>query len=124
MNQSPNATTKWKYCGVVCLTISFLSLLPQIHLWTVRGKEWHGAYVVSQGDEIFYSAYVNALINGRTRKNDPFGARDSSGSEPLPESIFSIQFLPAYVVAVPARMLGISASVAFIVLAGMAALAS
>jgi hypothetical protein len=99
-----------------------LSLIPQINLWIVRGRDWNGAYVSPQGDEAFYSAYVNALIDGRTRKNDPFGGKDTSSSEPLPESIFSIQFVPAYVVALPARIVGISASTAFIILIATAAL--
>ena len=99
-----------------------LSLIPQIHLWIVRGREWNGAYVSPQGDELLYSAYLNALINGRTRKNDPFGGMDSPPNSPLPESIFSLQSLPAYAVALPARALGISASTAFIVLIPVAAL--
>ncbi len=57
-----------------------LSLSPQIHLWMVRGRDWNGAYVIPQGDEPLYSAYINALIDGRTRRNDPFGAKDSSAS--------------------------------------------
>ena len=63
------------------------------------------------GDEPLYSAYVNALIDGRTRKNDPFGGRDSSAEAPLPESIFSIQFMPAYAIALPGadiRRLGLN----------------
>jgi hypothetical protein len=78
--------------------------------------------VSPQGDELLYSAYLNALIEGRARKNDPFGGKDSSESAPLPESIFSIQSLPAYAVALPARALGTSASTAFIVLIAVAAL--
>jgi hypothetical protein len=99
-----------------------LSLIPQFHLWLVRGRDWNGAYVSPQGDELFYSAYINALIDGRTRKNDPFGGKDSSASAPLPESIFSIQFVPAYAIALPARTFGVSASTAFIVLLAAAAL--
>jgi hypothetical protein len=75
-----------------------------------------------QGDELLYSAYINALIDGRPRKNDPFGGKDSSASAPLPESIFSIQSVPAYVIALPARTFGVSASTAFIVLNAVAAL--
>src|SRR2546422_7579237 len=101
-----------------------LSLIPQIHLWLVRGRDWNGAYVSPQGDEPLYSAYTNALIDGRTRKNDPFGGQDSSASAPLPESTFSIQFVPAYMIALPARTFGVSASTAFIVLIGVAALFS
>lgn len=99
-----------------------LSLIPQIHLWIVRGREWNGAYVSAQGDEVLYSGYINALIEGRKRKNDPFGARDNSTRAPLPESLFSIQFVPAYMIALPARAFDVSASTAFIVLIAAAAL--
>jgi hypothetical protein len=99
-----------------------LSLIPQLHLWFVRGREWNGAYVSSQGDELLYSAYLNAIIEGRTRKNDPFGGKDDSAKAPLPESIFSIQFIPAYAIALPARVLGASASTAFIVIVALVAL--
>ena len=109
-------------CAATCIAMVLLSFLPQIHLWLARGHDWNGAYLSPQGDEPLYSAYINALINGRTRKNDPFGGRDNSASKPLPESIFSIQFVPAYAVALPARALGLSASTAFIILIGVAAL--
>lgn len=99
-----------------------LSLTPQIHLWIVRGGEWNGAYVSPFGDEPLYAAYVNALVEGRTRKNDPFGGKDDSASSPLPESIFSIQFVPAYLIAMPARAFGLSVSKAFIIVTGVAAL--
>jgi hypothetical protein len=99
-----------------------LSLIPQIHLWIARGRDWNGAYVGPYGDELLYAAYVNALIDGRPRKNDPFGGKDSSASTPLPESLFSIQFVPAYAIALPARTFGVSASTAFIVLIAVAAL--
>ena len=99
-----------------------LAIIPQLNLWIVRGRDWNGAYVSLQGDELLYSAYINALIDGRTRKNDPFGGKDSSASAPLPESIFSIQFVPAYAIALPARAFGVSVSTAFIVLIVAAAL--
>jgi len=113
---------KWKWCGLVSLTMVLLSLLPQMHLWLVRGHEWNGAYVSAHGDEPLYSAYLNALIDGRSRKNDPFGGRDDSANAPLPESIYSIQFVPAIVIALPARALGVSASTAFIFLIALAAM--
>jgi len=65
---------------------------------------------------------MNALMDGRVRKNDPFDGRVSTPNAPLPESTFSIQFVPAYAIALPARILGISASTAFIVLIAAAAL--
>jgi hypothetical protein len=122
MNQLASYLTRWKWCALSSMAMVLLSLMPQIHLWVIRGLDWNGAYVSAQGDEPLYSAYVNALIDGRTRKNDPFGGKDSSASAPLPESLFSIQFVPAYLVALPARAFGASASTAFIVLIGVAAL--
>ena len=99
-----------------------LSLIPQIHLWIVRGRDWNGAYVGPYGDELLYAAYVNSLIDGRTRKNDPYGAKDDSADAPLPESFFSIQFVPAYAIALPARTFGVSVATAFIVVIAMAGL--
>lgn len=112
----------WKLCAAVCIAMLLLSLIPQLHLWFVRGRDWNGSYVSPQGDELLYSAYLNALIVGRTRKNDPFGGKDNSPNAPLPESIFSIQFVPAYAIALPARLLGLSASTAFIIVIALVAL--
>jgi hypothetical protein len=122
MITSPPSITAWKLCALMCLAMILLSLLPQIHLWLVRGRDWNGAYVSPQGDEPLYSAYINALIDGRSRKNDPFGGRDSLASAPLQESLFSIQFVPAYAIAVAARLSRVSASTAFIILTAAAAL--
>src|SRR5216683_1767846 len=97
MNRSPSDIAKWKLCAATSAAMILLSLIPQIHLWIVRGRDWNGAYVTSQGDEPLYSAYINALIDGRTRRNDPFAAKDDTSTSPLPESTFSIQFVPAYV---------------------------
>jgi len=88
--------------------------MPQIHFWFVRGSKWHGSYTILQPDELLYSAYVNALIDGRPRRNDPATGQDDHPQTPLPESLFSIQFIPAYAVAFLARAFGASASTAFI----------
>ena len=97
-------------------------MIPQLHLWLVRGREWNGAYVVIQGDETLYSGYLDALIQGRTRRNDSYAARDDKPQSPLPESTFSIQFIPPYVIAFLARLFHASASTAMIVLMPVAAL--
>ena len=94
-----------------------LSLYPQLLMWGSRGREWNGAYAQVHGDEWFYSAYIQALIDGRPRRNDPFTGRDDAPGNPQPESLFSIQFVPAYLIATPARIFGLSASTAFIWLA-------
>lgn len=119
---SSSYVVNWKWSILPALAILVLSLVPQLHFWLVRGSQWHGAYAILQGDETYYSAYINALIDGRPRRNDPFTGQDDHPQAPLPESLFSIQFIPPYVIALFARALGLSASTAFIVLAGAAGL--
>jgi len=113
MNQSK---IEWKWGAFAALAMTVLAIYPQINLWIARGKDWHGSYVLVQGDEIAYSAYINALIDGRPRVNDPFMGLDNVAAQPLPESLFSIQFIPAYAIAIPARVFHLSASTAFIFL--------
>lgn len=113
---------RWKWCIAVSLAMVLLSLLPQIHLWIVRGRDWHGNYVQIQGDEPLYAAYINSLAHGRTRRNDPYGGRDDNGAARLPESTFSIQFIPAYVISLLTRVCGASASSAMIALLGFGGL--
>ena len=115
---------EWKWGVLAALAVTIIGLYPQINLWIARGSEWQGSYALTQGDEVMYSAYVNALIDGRPRRNDPFNGRDVLPGQPAYESLNSIQFVPAYVVALPARLFGLSASTAFIVLLIAAAIAS
>lgn len=108
-----------KWCALASVAIVILAMFPQIYFWTVRGSEWNGAFSVVQGDELLYSSYVNALIDHRPRRTDPPTGRDDHSEAPLPESLFSVQFIPAYAVALCARLLGISASAAFVLLLGV-----
>ena len=110
---------EWKWGALAALAMTVIALYPQIDLWMERGSGWHGSYVLTQGDEVTYSAYVNALIDGRPRKNDPFNGRDGPY-----ESLHSIQFIPAYLVALPAKALGLTTSTAFIWLLVIAAIAA
>src|SRR4051794_36627775 len=92
----------WKFVLAPTLIVLFLAVYPQLNIWSVQGTGWHGAYVVSNYDEVAYSAYVNSLIDGKPRRNDPF-----IGKTDLPyESLYSIQVVPAYSIAVPARLIG------------------
>jgi hypothetical protein len=101
-----------KYVLISTVAVLILAIYPQVNIWSVQGSDWHGAYVVTNYDETAYSAYVNSLIEGRSRRNDPF-----MGWDDVPyESLYSIQAVPAYSIALPARALGLSASTAFIVL--------
>jgi len=114
----------WKLPALACLAMTLLSLIPQFHLWIVRGRNWNGTYATLQGDEFLYSAYVNALAEGRPRRNDPFAGRDDVPQSPLPESSFSVQFIPAYLLAFPARAFSLSTSTIFIVMLALGGLLS
>lgn len=107
-----NSSNTWKYVLISVVIVLFLAVYPQINIWMAQGASWNGAYVVSNYDEVAYSAYVNSLIDGRPRKNDPFTGRDDVQTE----SLYSIQFIPSYAIAIPARLLGVSASTAFLAL--------
>ena len=102
------------------LVVTFIAIYPQLNLWIARGSQWQGAYYVSNYDETAYSAYVNALAGGKPRKNDPFLGIDHADHE----SFYSVQFIPAYAVAAPARWLGLSTSSAFIILNLLIAISS
>src|SRR5262245_13143236 len=111
-------TGKWAFSAAVVVVI--ITSLPQLYLCYKRGPEWNGSYYYFDADEFAYSAYVNALIDGRPRRSDPYTGIDNGPYE----SLYSIQFIPAYLIAFPARMFGISASGSFIVLGTLVSVAS
>jgi hypothetical protein len=115
---------RWRLGLLAGVAVMFLALWPQLDLWLKPDRAWNGAYAYFDIDEEAYSAYLNSLIEGRARRNDPYTGREDGRGSSLPESLFSIQFIPAYAVALPARALGLSASSAFIVLAFIVPLAS
>ncbi len=112
MNES--SFSQWKWGIYASIAIMLLMLFPQISLWLQTGGNWQGSYVVLHTDEVAYSAYVNGIINGRERRYDPYTGRENSIEAPQAESLFSIQFFPSYLIAIPARILGVSASSSFI----------
>ena len=105
---------------LIAFLMAIITSIPQIHLWYVRGSEWNGSCAYSDWDEPAYMAYTNALIRGRPRRNDPYSGKDNGEFE----SLFSIQFLPAYAAAIPARLLGISSSSAFVLIGPLATIAT
>ncbi len=111
---------KWRLGILAAFVVALFGLYPQFAVWSERGADWNGVFASNDLDEPAYAAYLQALIDGRPRKNDPYSGRDETPDNPQPESIFSIQFLTPYVVAVPARLLGLNASQAFIALSAIA----
>jgi hypothetical protein len=112
---------RWRLGVLAGVAMMILALYPQLNLWVLRGNEWNGAYAYNDIDEVAYAAYLQALIDGRPRRNDPYTGRDDVPGATQPESLFSIQFIPPYVIALVARPLGLSASTMMIVTGALAA---
>src|ERR1051326_1324591 len=107
-----NNRIHWRYGLTVALVMSFVALLPQIHFVMSRGRDWHGVNAITHPDEVAYSAYAASLIRGNPRRYDPYTGRGAEAG--APESLFSIQIIPAYAMALPGRWFGVSASTLFI----------
>jgi hypothetical protein len=114
----------WRWGALASLAVALLSLYPQFNLLRTQGRDYHGSYAYIDTDEVAYSAYLNALIEGRPRRNDPYTGRDDSANTPQSESLFSIQFVPPYILALFARGTGLSATTIFILLLPLMAFAS
>jgi hypothetical protein len=112
---------KWQFGIIAGIVLMICSTYPQLKMWYVRGSDWEGSYAYNDIDEVAYAAYLNALIEGRPRRNDPFTGRDDTPEHKQEESLFSIQFAAPYTVAIPARILGVSIHTAMWVSGGLAA---
>lgn len=119
-----NPSLTWRWGVVAGLALIFFALYPQFKLWTSPGHEFQGAYAYNDIDEVAYSAYLQALIDGRPRRNDPYAGGDMVGTGTLHESLFSVQFATPMVIAMPARVLHLSSSTAMIVVAAVSAFGS
>jgi hypothetical protein len=109
----------WRFGILAGIIVAVFGLYPQFALWNERGaaeKGWNGTFASNDLDETAYAAYLQALIDGRPRKNDPYSGRDETAENPQPESIFSIQFLPPVAISIPARIFGLNAPGIFILL--------
>lgn len=114
-------TVKWRFGFLAACVLLVCGLYPQLQMWNLRGGDWQGHYAYNDIDEVAYSAYLAALIDGRPRRNDPYSGRDDRPEQPQEESLFSIQFAAPYAVAIPARVFGISAPTAMWLAGGIAA---
>jgi hypothetical protein len=100
---------RWQFGIIAGIFLAVFTLYPQFKMLYLRGDAWQGHYAYNDIDEVAYASYVRALIDGRPRKNDPYTGRDDAPDAPQPESLFSIQFAAPYMVAIPARVLGVGA---------------
>ncbi|MEP6847218.1 MAG: hypothetical protein ABI999_00050 [Acidobacteriota bacterium] len=102
--------TRWLPGLIAGVILSLFSLYPQFNLKSIRGADYNGAFASCDLDEMAYASFLQALIDGRPRQSDPYTGRDGTADNPQSESLFSIQFVPAYMAAIPARVLGLNAS--------------
>src|SRR5437764_6961574 len=119
--ENTRRTYGWRLGIFAAISLTLVALYPQFHLQLKRGRDWNGSYAFFSQDEIAYSAYVNALVEGRPRRNDPYTGRDDSAENPQPESLFSIQFAAPYTIAIPARFLGVPVTWAMTISGAIAA---
>lgn len=112
---------RWRFGIMAGIILALFMLYPQARMIYLRGQQWQGDYAIADVDEVAYAAYLQSLIDGKPRKNDPYTKLSDSPETPLAESLFSIQFAAPYLVAIPARILGISAPAAMIVIGALGA---
>ncbi|MEZ5424935.1 MAG: hypothetical protein R2747_01600 [Pyrinomonadaceae bacterium] len=110
----------WGFGILAGMIIALYGLYPQFAVISERGPDYNGVFASNDLDEPAYAAYLQALIDGRSRLNDPYTGRDSTPENPQPESIFSIQFAAPYAVGIPARLLGLNAAQTFTALSALA----
>lgn len=120
----PDTSLRWKLGLVAATCMALLACYPQLNLWAARGQDWQGSFAHIDSDEVAYAAYLQALIDGRPRRNDPYTGHDDAPTRPQTESLFSIQFIPPYAIALLARGLRLSASTVFILLLPLIAFVS
>jgi hypothetical protein len=101
---------RWRYGVFVGAFLALLSLYPQFYLKYHRGEDYNGAAFFFDTDEAAYASYLQALIDGRPRNNDVYSGK---GTPQEYETFMTIQFLPAYTVSIPARLLGVSSETVF-----------
>jgi len=114
----------WPVAVVIAFCLALVALIPQLCVFAAKQDAWAGSYVSFDFDEPAYSAYLGALIDGKPRLNDPYTGRSDQPYSVQPETLFSIQFIPAYLLAIPARFFGLSASTMLIALRPLVAFLS
>ena len=111
----PSGSKRRRRYGLLAAAIvTLVAIAPQLYICFLRGNQWNGAYAQTHGDESVYAAYLNALIDGRPRRNNPYTGRDDSLDQPLAESYLSVQPFPPVLIANIARLSHLSTAKAFI----------
>jgi hypothetical protein len=125
--ESSRSKRRRRYGLLAATIVTLIAIAPQLYFCFLRGNEWNGAYAQTHGDESVYAAYLNALIDGRPLRTNPYTGRESSSAAPdqlVAESYLSVQSFPPLLIASIARVLHVSTAKAFIALTALTAFAS
>lgn len=104
----------WKLGVLAALAVVAVSLIPQVTLWVMRGNDWQGSYAFSDYDELAYSAYLRSIVEGYPRQNNPYLA--SVNTSTSGETLYSIQFIPPFLIKAISKPLQLSTTTTFILL--------
>lgn len=122
--ETSDRKASWRLGLLSAAIVTLIAVAPQLFFCFSRGTQWNGSYAQTHGDEGVYASYLNALIDGRPRRNNPYSGRDNSPEHPMAESYLSLQFAPSFVISRTARLLHLSTAQAFIALTAITAFAS
>ena len=122
--ESSDCKRRRRYGLLAATIVTLVAIAPQLYFCFLRGNQWNRGYAQTHGDESVYAAYLNALIDGRPRRNNPYTGRDDSPAQPAAESYLSVQSFPPLLIASIARVLHLSTAKAFIALTALTAFAS
>jgi len=122
--RNSDCKTRWRFGVLAAVVVTLVAFAPQLYFSFSRGSHWNGAYAQTHGDESVYASYLNSLIDGRPRRNNPYSGRDDSQEHPAEESYLSVQFLPPFLIATTARLIRVSSTNAFMALTIISAFAS
>ncbi len=112
------------WAALAAVLTALMAVAPQIDLWATKKADWNGVYAINDLDEPFYAAYVNALVEGRPRRNSPVSGAADSAAAPQRESYMSVQLLASLPAVAIAKLTGGSISTTMILLGVVAAVLS
>jgi hypothetical protein len=122
--ETSDRKARWLFGLLSAAIVTLIAVAPQLFFCVSRGSQWNGAYAQTHGDEGVYASYLNALVDGRPRRNNPYSGRDDSPDHPAAESYLSLQFISPLLISQAARLLHISTAKVFIALTAIVAFVS
>jgi hypothetical protein len=122
--ESSGRNRRRRYGLLAATIVTLIGVAPQLYFCFQRGNQWNGGFAQTHGDESVYAAYLNALVDGRPRRNNPYTGRDDSRAQPVAESYLSVQPFPPVFIAKIARFSHLSTAKVFIALTALIAFAS